>query len=104
MRDPPCAVFEDHFLQRALSLDCSGIQRRLSFVGLAFFDRLLSRVDYVLPRDHGLLHYLSPGVGFFQSNMDLLDGLVGVHLDLVRNARLVGRYPAVDEFNRRPAG
>src|SRR5260370_32762752 len=103
-RRPPRAVLENYFLQHALGFGRGWIQRCLSFVSLALFDRLLSRVDYVLPRDRGLLHHLSPGVGFFQSNMDFLDGLVGVHLDLVRDARLVGRYPAVDEFKRRPAG
>src|SRR5258708_8218323 len=103
-RGPSCAVFEDHFLQRALRFGCGWIQRHLILVSLALFDRLLSRMDYVLPRDHGLLDYLSAGIGFFQSKMDLLDGFVGVHFDLGRYARLVGRYPAVDEFNRRSAG
>lgn len=71
-RRPPRAVLENYFLQQALGFGRTRIQRCLSFVSLALFDRLLSRVDYVLPRDHGLLHYLSPGVGFFQSKMDLL--------------------------------
>src|SRR5260370_12557959 len=100
LRAPRSMVLKDHALQLALGLSRSRIKVILNIVSLALLDRLLSRVNDVLPK-HCCVHQDLPAViRFLDREINLTDWLIRVDPDLVRDVLLVRRDSQITELNR----